>query len=139
MKITACNETFYNAAVWYANALGIADHEFDLTIDYADSVDMVGAAQILYHKGVAVITMNTTQDESDDELELLAHEMVHLKQYVTGQMIDLLLTGVVIWEGTAYDACTDANSWAYWNAPWELEAFSRQRGLNWMRTVKNVA
>jgi hypothetical protein len=139
MKITACNETFYNAAVWYANALGIADHEFDLTIDYADSEDMIGAAQILYHKGVAVITMNTTQDESDDELELLAHEMVHLKQYVTGQMIDLLLTGVVIWEGTAYDACTDANSWAYWNAPWELEAFSRQRGLNWMRTVKNVA
>lgn len=92
MKITACNETFYNAATWYAHALGIADHEFDLTIDYGD--DMIGAAQILYHKGVAVITMNTTQDESDNELELLAHEMVHLKQYVTGQMIDLLLTGV---------------------------------------------
>lgn len=138
MKITACNDTFLAAATWYAHALGIAEADFELTIDYLEDEEMVGAAQILYHKGVAVITMNTTQDESDDELELLAHEMVHLKQYVTGQMIDLLMTGGVIWEGTAYDACTDANSWAYWNAPWELEAFSRQRGLNWMRSISDV-
>ena len=131
MKITACTPEFFEAATWYAHALGIADHEFDLTIDYGD--DMIGAAQILYYKGVAVITMNTTQDESDDELELLAHEMVHLRQYVTGQMVDDPFNSLVIWEGTAYDACTDANSWAYWNAPWELEAFARQRGLNWMR------
>ena len=135
MKITACNETFYNAATWYAHALGIADYAFDLTIDYADSENMIGAAQILYHKGVAVITMNTTQDESDEELELLAHEMVHLKQYVTGQMVDDPFNSLVIWKGTAYDACTDANSWAYWNSPWELEAFARQRGLNYMRGI----
>jgi hypothetical protein len=135
MKITACNDEFLAAATWYAHALGIADYEFDLTVDYADSEDMVGAAQILYHKGVAVITMNTTQCETDDEMELLAHEMVHLRQYVTGQMVDDIFNTLVIWEGTVYDACTDANSWAYWNAPWELEAFSRQRGLNWMRSV----
>jgi hypothetical protein len=135
MKITACNDEFLAAATWYAHALGIADYEFDLTVDYADSEDMVGAAQILYHKGVAVITMNTTQCETDDEMELLAHEMVHLRQYVTGQMVDDIFNALVIWEGTVYDACTDANSWAYWNAPWELEAFSRQRGLNWMRSV----
>lgn len=135
MKITACNDEFLAAATWYAAALGITDMDFDLTIDYADSVDMIGAAQILYHKGVAVITMNTTQDETDNELELLAHEMVHLRQYVTGQMVDDILTGVTIWEGVAYTDTNDASTWAYWNAPWELEAFSRQRGLNWMRSI----
>jgi len=134
MKITACNDEFLAAATWYARALGIADYDFDLTVDYTDE-EMIGAAQILYHKGLAVITMNTTQCETDDELELLAHEMVHLKQYVTGQMVDSLLDGLVIWEGMAYNAPADGRSWAYWNSPWELEAFGRQRGLNYMRSI----
>lgn len=137
MKITACNDEFLAAATWYAHALGIADYDFDLTVDYSDE-EMIGAAQILYHKGVAVITMNTTQCETDDELELLAHEMVHLRQYVTGELVDDFVTGLVIWKGVAYDAPADASSWAYWNSPWELEAFGRQRGLNYMRSISNV-
>ena len=135
MKITACNDEFLAAATWYAHALGIAEADFELTIDYLDDAEMVGAASIMYYKGVAVINMNTTQDESDDEMELLAHEMVHLRQYVTGELVDDFVTGLVIWKGVVYDAPADASSWAYWNSPWELEAFGRQRGLNYMRSI----
>jgi hypothetical protein len=135
MKITACNPEFHAAVLFYAQALGIDHLDFEVSIDYLDDTEMFGAAQLMYYKDQAVISVNTTQSETDDELELIAHEMVHVKQYVTGQMVDSLMEGVVIWEGTAYNAPSDGRSWAYWNSPWELEAFGRQRGLNFMRSI----
>jgi hypothetical protein len=131
MKITACNEDFREAAEWYAGALGIADRDFTLDVDYEDPAEMPGSAYLDFLGGEAVIRISTSLCETEDEMELLAHEMVHLKQYVTGQLIDF--AGIVIWEGTAHDVSNDGFSWAYWNSPWELEAFGRQQGLNVMR------
>lgn len=133
MNITACNDEFLEAAIWYANVLGIGGKAFTLHVDYAHADDLPGSACVEYLDGNATIFISTSLCETEDEMELLAHEMVHLKQYVTGQLVDLPTLGVVIWEGTAYDVCNDASSWAYWNSPWELEAFGRQQGLNVMR------
>lgn len=134
MNITACNTEFLEAARWYAQALGIADRICGLDIDYQDPADIPGSAAIEYNDGKAEIRISTSLCETEDEMELLAHEMVHLKQYLTGQLIDIF-PGVVIWEGTAHDVSMDASSWAYWNSPWELEAFGKQQGLNYMRSI----
>lgn len=59
----------------------------------------------------------------------LAHEMVHVKQYATGQMRDYLNEpDFVRWEKERY-VFKDENSEQYWFAPWEVEAYGKERGL----------
>lgn len=55
---------------------------------------------------------------------VLAHEMVHLKQYVLGEMIDLS-PRECIWHGQHMKYGSDF----YWDSPWEIEAYGRQEGL----------
>ena len=66
-------------------------------------------------------------------LESLAHEMVHVKQYATGQMRDYLNDpDFVRWEGEAWVSDTDTLDERYWFAPWEIEARGWERGLSKM-------
>lgn len=53
-------------------------------------------------------------------LMTLAHEIVHLKQYALGEINEEMNT----WKGKRY-----TNAKAYWNTPWEIEAYGRERGL----------
>jgi hypothetical protein len=54
-------------------------------------------------------------------LEVLAHEMVHVKQYLTGQTNDQLNS----WMGKRVNyEQTD-----YWDQPWEIDAHGRESGL----------
>lgn len=53
-------------------------------------------------------------------LMTLAHECVHLKQYAMGELQESHL----VWRGVKMDP--DIN---YWESPWEIEAFGRERGL----------
>ena len=57
-------------------------------------------------------------------IETLAHEMVHVKQYATGEMKDTSLESV-IWLGEDYDC----NKIHYYDWPWEIEAAGRETGL----------
>lgn len=57
-------------------------------------------------------------------LRALAHEMVHVKQYVTGEIVDDFLN-TVKWKGKRY-VC---NGHTYWDQPWEIEAYGRETGL----------
>lgn len=61
-------------------------------------------------------------------LEILAHEMVHVKQYVTGQLMDYVYGSMVRWNGKKmlYD---DNDVERYYDSPWEIEAYGRQLGL----------
>lgn len=52
-------------------------------------------------------------------LKTLAHEMVHVKQYATG---DININGTR-WKGSKVDAPD------YWTEPWEIEAYGMQPGL----------
>lgn len=52
----------------------------------------------------------------------VAHEMVHVKQYAKGQIIHAKKSKARYWMGRPIK--TD-----YFNSPWELEAFSRERIL----------
>jgi len=61
-------------------------------------------------------------------LEILAHEIVHVKQYVTGQLMDYNNGQMVRWNGKKmfYDE-NDVDS--YYDSPWEIEAYGQQVGL----------
>jgi hypothetical protein len=74
------------------------------------------------------ITINPNYSEYHT-LTLLAHEMVHVKQYATGQVRDYVSDeGLVKWKGVHHDY-QEAVPETYWFAPWELEAYGMQVGL----------
>lgn len=56
----------------------------------------------------------------------LAHEMVHLKQYARGEMKDIHHpVRMVKWQGERYLY----EEMDYWECPWEIEAYGREKGL----------
>jgi hypothetical protein len=72
-------------------------------------------------------------------LHYLAHELVHVKQYVTGQLKNLyhgeeligaVFNGVEYLEPTGAKAANPITAeWAYYNYPYEIEAYGRAEGL----------
>ena len=64
-------------------------------------------------------------------LLVLAHEMVHVKQYATGEMKDYLKFARTKYRGKVYDD----SELDYWDYPWEIEAHGRERGL-YLRFMK---
>ena len=58
-------------------------------------------------------------------LKTLAHEMVHVKQYVLGD-VNIRLTR---WKGSKVETPD------YWTEPWEIEAYGMQPGL-WVKFAK---
>jgi hypothetical protein len=61
-------------------------------------------------------------------LMVLAHEMVHVKQFAKSEMVDYLKTPDVSFKGVIYNdphSCEES----YWENPWEIEAYGRELGL----------
>jgi hypothetical protein len=58
-------------------------------------------------------------------LLVLAHEMVHVKQYAKGEMKDYVRLNRVKWKGEIFDD----DEVDYWDTPWEIEAHGREKGL----------
>jgi hypothetical protein len=61
-------------------------------------------------------------------LMIVAHEMVHVKQYARGELGYCSRSGKSKWQGTKI--CEDATE--YWDLPWEIEAHGREKGLVYM-------
>lgn len=56
----------------------------------------------------------------------LAHEVVHLKQFATGELKDTMVTGNMSeWKGETIDE----DKVDYWDLPFEIEAYGREKGL----------
>jgi len=72
-----------------------------------------------------VITINRTLSKKDT-LMALAHEMVHVKQYAKGELKDLSRPArMTKWMGEKFIP----EEMDYWEQPWEVEAYGRERGL----------
>jgi hypothetical protein len=70
------------------------------------------------------ITLNPNLGKRNTLL-VLAHEMVHVKQYARGELKDFVRLNRVKWKGKIYnDRVID-----YWELPWEIEAHGREKGL----------
>ena len=69
----------------------------------------------------------------DDMVKTLAHEMVHVKQYAKNELskqMRLTRGGIGIgskWHGEWWTPKKKED--AYWDAPWEIEAYGREVGL----------
>jgi hypothetical protein len=58
----------------------------------------------------------------------LAHEMVHVKQFARGELRDYLKSSTLQrWQGKMFDS----DKVDYWDLPWEIEAYGREKGLYW--------
>lgn len=58
----------------------------------------------------------------------VCHELVHIKQMAKGEMKDLFRGEYdIMWRGVKMN--TKNNKMNYWDLPWEIEAFGRERGL----------
>lgn len=58
-------------------------------------------------------------------LKTLAHELVHVKQFARGEMVDLIRSPHVKWN----KQYVDQDKLDYWDLPWEIEAFGREYGM----------
>ena len=68
-------------------------------------------------------------------LIVIAHEMVHVKQYAKGELKDYVRASRVKFRGEIYnDREID-----YWDYPWEIEAHGREKGLyyRFLDSLKN--
>lgn len=61
-------------------------------------------------------------------LETLAHECVHMKQFASGELRDLLGSSEVAWKRKLYPGYY-TNPGDYLNLPWEIEAYGKEKGL----------
>jgi hypothetical protein len=64
-------------------------------------------------------------------LSVLAHELVHVKQYVTGQLKDYNTSKKIKWKGNIHfsEHGYGIIDTTYWDAPWEKEAYRLEKTL----------
>lgn len=84
-----------------------------------------------------VFDMKVCRNLSKFELtEAVSHEMVHIHQYLRGDLQDSLEDGMTIWQGEKYP--TDPlGSDGYFLAPWEIEARGLQEWLGYKWEARN--
>lgn len=80
--------------------------------------------------------MNFSPDLKGKTLfKCLAHETVHVKQFATGQMTDLVrYPDKTVWMENGkkvYITPTLDNKMGYWYQPWEVEAYGMEMPLYW--------
>lgn len=69
-----------------------------------------------------LITLDKRMDE-EIILIMLAHEMVHVKQHAKGELTDK--GQHQRYNGVSYDT----EEMEYWDFPWEIEAYGKEKGL----------
>jgi len=69
-------------------------------------------------------------------LETLAHELVHVKQWATGEMRETRNPFFTKYR----KALVNSNKTDYWDQPWEIEAIGREEGLfiQWVEANKST-
>lgn len=109
------------AACFYAQLLGVSDFELEI-----ERTHLKGCTGICtqFTETEYVIRLDPRRYFREDPIyEILAHEMVHLKQYIKGELIDLT-NWATQWKGDIYK-----DNIPYEQLPWEIEAFSMQKSL----------
>lgn len=62
----------------------------------------------------------------EEALLVLAHECVHVKQYAKRELKDYLRHNKTSWKGVVINTSDDLD---YWDTPWEVEAYGKEKGL----------
>lgn len=133
MAIIDCDDKrFVEAASFYADKLDIPD---DVVIIIKRKKNLKG--QLGYCEAMPItdeipfqsffIAIEDKGKKSfEPPLSVLAHEMVHVKQYVYDELKEF--AGYSVWKNKRVDDFP-AGSEEYYFAPWEVEAYGMQVGL----------
>ena len=102
------------------------DIELDFDIDYEDTA-------LGYCSGddeeVNISLSNRIVDTDEDITEVIAHELIHAEQYLSGRLISNTPC-TTIFDGVEYISFGTAMSYeSYVNQPWEKEAYEGQKAL----------
>lgn len=121
------------AAVFYADKLGITKElQNKLTINVSvKKVEDRGAtyATCYINKTPVEFDIELNPSEEISILQTLAHEMVHVKQFATGELRLLTRKGMPArWNNVPWNNNKDEVDY-YYDSPWEIEAFGREKGL----------
>lgn len=135
--IISDNEEFSKAAHFYADILGIPSSTIIGIKSYDDLGGISGYCE--YHTDEEVpyiiIGIEVTDEEQEDPLSVLAHEMVHAKQYALGELVEKGRSS--IWKGNIIPDYLP-NTKEYYFSPFEVEAFGMQVGLYRMYCRESV-
>ena len=89
-------------------------------------------------------TIQLRKDDADDMIQTLAHEMIHVKQYVKNEHLKRFATtkgGLKIesvWLGKVWRPTKGEIH--YYDSPWEIEAYGREVGLmhRWVKHTEKT-
>lgn len=79
-----------------------------------------------------IVTINPYLSRKS-QLSTLAHELVHVKQFATGELKSEVIGTLQKWK----DSYIDHSETEYFDLPWEIEAWGREHGL-YMRYIKHL-
>lgn len=114
--------------VWYLNQLNIKEN-IHLTIIYTSIIPegfegLTICRNVLEKDGYQIIMVRIDQELNERQKQtVLAHEMIHVKQYAKGEL-KLLEPNTVVWLGKR----RQLNN-MYHRGPWEKEAYKGDRVL----------
>lgn len=107
-----------------------------LEIELVNKLDVVGECiNEDDHKNPRYFTINLKRQKDIEEMiKTLAHEMVHVKQYARNELGKDLIASKngtfklsTRWKGEPWSP--GRNEDAYYDSPWEIEAYGREVGL----------
>lgn len=113
--------------------------ELKVSEAWMESPELVATRRDVSLKDTFLITLNKKSIRSDAKkqitqyknlLKYLGHELVHLKQYINKELIDLP-DGRYTFMKKTYSALPDTPELTeeYWDSPYEIEAYGRMEGL----------
>lgn len=128
------DDTVHRAAAFYLNLI-FSDEEmnksWNMLIKACDSKsdeDFDGSSDAVCeftNTEEAKVTISIRKACSAKNILLnLAHEIVHAKQFINGELV-ALDEGMNVWRGILIDE----NDIDYWDQPWEIDAYGREYGM----------
>jgi hypothetical protein len=135
-------ESVRDACGFYLHKLGLSKKKLNnVTVIFklAEMKGDYGSCVNTNHPKTFEITIHSKQDRKG-KFKTLAHEIVHLKQWLTGEMRDRVRGDEIVktyWKGELWR--TSGNELDdYYDSPWEIEAYGKEEGLysRWMDHVK---
>lgn len=121
------------AAIFYADKLGIPKElqkKLTVNVSVKKGEDRGATYTTCYiNKTPVEFDIELNPSEEISILQTLAHEMVHVKQFATGELRLLTRKGMAArWNNEPWKNSKDEMDY-YYDSPWEIEAFGRESGL----------
>jgi hypothetical protein len=116
-------DTIMSVGLDQAGISGVQVQIQELSDKSKDTFDGELKAHIRYFDGMYYLFIDNFKRK--EAIEVIAHEIIHIIQYQSGQLSYDMSTGILDWEGQPFDS----NQLEYDKRPWESDAFDKQNQL----------